>query len=418
MLINRIGDRFFLIRIVCLSLFYRDLFVFSRDVLSLFCISMLLITFITKRALYPFSSWLPIAISAPTPISSLVHSSTLVTAGLYLIMRFSYVIYSSVELVKVILIIGLFTSLYAGFNTVFETDLKKLVALSTLSHLGFIAFSFASGMLSLSFFHLLTHALFKSLLFMSLGDIIINLNHAQDFRYLSSGISYTPFSSFIILTSILNLLGMPNLSGFYSKDLVLELFLFSNSGIFLLFILYLNVFFTFLYSYKLLYFVFSKNKLFSYQIFHSPRLFHSLCMLVLGSVSVVFGKIFLELFASFTFFFRIPFYLKIFPVVLNILFFIYLLAFLTFPTVKSPLLTFIFSNMALLTPFLISSFSLFYYKVSFSLVKDFEIGFINELLHNSMPIYLNKALVYIFKVYSYGVYFILLLGCLVFFMFL
>jgi len=141
---------------------------------------------------------LPAAIAAPTPISALVHSSTLVTAGLFLIMRFSYFFYSSVRLINVLVVISLFTSFYAGLNTIFEKDLKKLIALSTLRHLGFIGLAFSTGLLNLAFFHMLTHALFKSLLFITMGDIMINISHSQDIRYLSKGYLYTPFSSFIL----------------------------------------------------------------------------------------------------------------------------------------------------------------------------------------------------------------------------
>jgi NADH-ubiquinone oxidoreductase chain 5 len=184
----------------------------------------------TKRALYPFSPWLPMAMAAPTPISALVHSSTLVTAGLYLMIRFSYLLYSSPDIIKYLFIARIFTSFYAGINTIFEVDLKKLIALSTLSHLGFIGMAFSIGMLYLRFFHLLVHALFKSLLFMTIGDIMINLNHAQDARYLSGGYFITPFSVFLIRVSLLNLLGLPSLSGFFSKDLVLETMSYSNAS--------------------------------------------------------------------------------------------------------------------------------------------------------------------------------------------
>jgi len=363
----------------------------------------MLIAFATKRALYPFSSWLPIAISAPTPISSLVHSSTLVTAGIYLMFRYSYLFYSSICFMKLLLIVGLFTSLYAGINTLFEVDLKKLVALSTLRHLGFIVFSFSVGILSLAFFHLLTHALFKSLLFISLGDVIINLNHSQDFRYLSSGVSYTPFSSFVILTSVLNLLGIPRLSGYYSKDLVLELFVFSNSCLTLLFILYLNVFFTFLYTYKLVYFTFSSTKLIPYQIFHTPRVLHSVCIVVLGGVSIIFAKYFLVYAMNRVIFMCIPFGIKIIPICLNLRFLLYLVLFLKFPSSFKPLTLFVFSRIALLTPFLISVSSFLWYKISFRLVKDFEMGFINNLLHNSLPYLIKVALVFFFNFYKNSV---------------
>ena len=110
----------------------------------------------------------------------------------------------------------------------FETDLKKLIALSTLRHLGFIGLAFSIGLVHLAFFHMLAHALFKSLLFMAIGDIMINLSHSQDIRFLSSGMQYTPTSCIIMYVSLFNLLGLPNLRGFFSKDLVLEIINYSE----------------------------------------------------------------------------------------------------------------------------------------------------------------------------------------------
>jgi NADH-ubiquinone oxidoreductase chain 5 len=220
--------------------------------------------------------------AAPTPISALVHSSTLVTAGLYLIMRFRYYFYSSYYVMFTLLVLRVFTSFYAGINTIFEKDFKKLIALSTLSHLGFIGIAFSCGLINLAFFHILTHALFKSLLFMGIGDVITNLNHSQDSRYLSSTFIYTPFSSFIINVSILNLLGIPSLRGFFSKDYVLELINFSNSSFLIIFIIYVNVFFTFYYSYRLFYLRFSPNKLSPYQLNHGIVSLHSFLLVFLG----------------------------------------------------------------------------------------------------------------------------------------
>ncbi len=162
LLINRLGDGFFLATLVLFFYNYADFTSFSSNLRSLGMVLLIIITFITKRALYPFSPWLPIAIAAPTPISALVHSSTLVTSGLYLIIRFSYLLYSCPSLIKLLLLISIYTSFYAGINTVFEIDLKKLIALSTLRHLGFIGIAFSSGLLYLRFFHF--SQLIKSLL--------------------------------------------------------------------------------------------------------------------------------------------------------------------------------------------------------------------------------------------------------------
>lgn len=315
--------------------------------------------------------------AAPTPISALVHSSTLVTAGLYLIIRFSYVFYSSPEVIKLLLLISIFTSFYAGLNTVFEIDLKKLIALSTLSHLGFIAIAFSAGLLHLSFFHLLVHALFKSLLFMTIGDIIININHSQDIRYLSKGSVYTPFSSIVMNVSILNLLGIPNIRGYFSKDLVLERINFNNSSIFVVLVIYLNVVFTYYYSYKLFFFSFQSVKLVPYQIFHSPFLVHSILILVLRLRTLVFSTIFINFIFRYTIFYFIVPSVKFLPLILNTLIFSYLVLFLVLPTVKLKESFSYFSSMLYLRNVMIRFTSILYLKILFNSVKSMEIGFLN-----------------------------------------
>jgi NADH-ubiquinone oxidoreductase chain 5 len=261
----------------------------SNSVTDRLTIFILVLAFITKRAIFPFSPWLPIAIAAPTPISALVHSSTLVTSGLFLIMRYSHMIYSSYFMTKVLLFFCVFTSFYAGLNCLFETDLKKLIALSTLRHLGFIGMSFACGLLSLSFFHLLVHALFKSLLFMTIGDVIVSLNHAQDVRYLSKGHAYTPFSSFIMSVCLVNLLGVPRLSGFFRKDLILELLNYNSFSFLCSFVVYANVLFTFFYTFQLFFFSFQRVKVSPFQLFHSPSILHSSLLLVMSFFTLFFS---------------------------------------------------------------------------------------------------------------------------------
>jgi len=213
----------------------------------------------------------------------------LVTAGLYLSIRFSFLFYSNRFLITFFLIISIFTSFYAGINSIFETDIKKLIALSTLSHLGFIGLSFSCGLLYLSFFHLLVHALFKSVLFIAIGDIITNLFHSQDIRFLSSGYFYTPSSFFTILVSLINLLGLPVIRGYFSKDLVLETFNFTYSSQLLLFIVFFNLIFTYYYTYKLFYYSFSTLKFNSYVSIHTSVVFHTVCLTFLSVLRVVFG---------------------------------------------------------------------------------------------------------------------------------
>jgi NADH-ubiquinone oxidoreductase chain 5 len=187
------------------------------------------------------------------------------------------------------LIVSVFTSFYAGVNAIFETDIKKLIALSTLSHLGFIGMAFSCGLLYLSFFHLLVHALFKSVLFMSMGDIITNLFHAQDIRFLSSGYFYTPFSFYIMGVSLLNLLGLPTIRGYFSKDLVLETCNFRNISFFIVFVIFLNVFFTYYYTYSLFYFSFSSVKFTPYTIVRTSSFTHVVIMGLISILGVFFG---------------------------------------------------------------------------------------------------------------------------------
>lgn len=382
LLINRLGDRFFLVTIILFFYYQSDLTMFTSNLPSFITLFFLILTFMTKRALYPFSPWLPLAIAAPTPISALVHSSTLVTSGLYLIIRFSYLLYSSYLLIKLLLILRLFTSFYAGINSIFEKDLKKMIALSTLRHLGFIGIAFSAGLLQLAFFHMLTHALFKSLLFMTIGDIIINLNHSQDIRYLSSGILYTPFSCLIIYVSILNLLGLPNLSGYFSKDLVLEIINYSSSSIIIIVVLFLNVFFTYYYTYQLFYYSFQPIKVLPYQNFHSPSLLHSICLLLIALSTLVFGFFFISHICSFLLFYPVPTVNKWLPLCLNLIIFIILFINGKLFTSNHPLVNYYFSNIMYLSNLILTASSNLYYNLGFIMVKSIEIGLFNYPLNS------------------------------------
>ncbi len=381
LLINRLGDRFFLVTIIVFLYSGPVLRMFTSLTPSFIIMLLILITFITKRAIYPFSPWLPLAIAAPTPISALVHSSTLVTAGLYLIMRYSYLLYRSYFLIKLLLVLSLFTSFYAGINSIFEKDIKKLIALSTLSHLGFIGIAFSVGLLQLAFFHLLTHALFKSLLFITIGDIIINLNHSQDIRYLSSGMSYTPMSCIVMYVSLLNLLGIPNVRGYFSKDLVLEIINYSNVSLLAILIVFLNVFFTYYYTYQLFFYSFQPIKVSPYQTFHSPMVIHSLCLLTIRMSTLAFGFFYLSHICYLIVFLPIPSLLKMLPFMINTTVFILLYLNGKMFTSNRPLLNFYFSNMIFLSNVIITMSSNAYYNIRFILVKSTEIGLFNFYLN-------------------------------------
>ena len=204
----------------------------------------------------PFSAWLPAAIAAPTPISSLVHSSTLVTAGVYLLVRFFNLI-RELGLVFFVFFIGIFTIFMAGLGANFEPDMKKIIALSTLSQLGLMIMVYGLGRPLLSFFHLLSHALFKSLLFMCAGFVIHRSLGNQDSRYVR-GITYiSPLLCIVFGIVNLSLCGFPFLAGFYSKDSILEIGFFFSNNFFLLFYIILATGLTVSYSIRLVYISFN-----------------------------------------------------------------------------------------------------------------------------------------------------------------
>jgi len=221
-------------------------------------IILVILAAITKRAQIPFSSWLPAAIAAPTPVSALVHSSTLVTAGVYLLIRFN-ILFVDTNVRKFLLLIGGLTIFIAGISANYEFDLKKIIALSTLRQLGLIICILAIGFPQLAFFHLLTHALFKALLFICAGAIIHNINNSQDIRDIGVLSKFIPFTSSCINISSLALCGIPFLAGFYSKDLILEIVRISFSNLLSFFLFYFSTGLTVSYSFRLVYYSLSGN---------------------------------------------------------------------------------------------------------------------------------------------------------------
>ena len=213
---------------------------------------------ITKRAQIPFSAWLPAAIAAPTPVSALVHSSTLVTAGVYLMIRFSSGLDGS-RVQRILLIISCLTIFIAGLGANFEYDLKKIIALSTLSQLGVILRILSLGYPDLSFFHLLRHALFKALLFMCAGVIIHRARGYQDIRYIGCLVKFIPLSVSFIIISNLALCGFPFIAGFYSKDIILEVAFMSWINFVALFLYIRATGLTVSYTLRLIFYRLSRN---------------------------------------------------------------------------------------------------------------------------------------------------------------
>nr|AQP29545.1 NADH dehydrogenase subunit 5 [Angularitermes nasutissimus] len=255
---NRVGDVALLMAIAWMINFGSWSFIYYLDFL-VSSFEMELISFLvvlaamTSSAQIPFSSWLPAAMAAPTPVSALVHSSTLVTAGVYLLIRFSPS-FSYWLNVFLLLVSGL-TMFMAGLGANFEYDLSSIIALSTLSQLGLMIMTISIGLSSLSFFHLLTHALFKALLFMCAGGVIHSMSDSQDIRFMGGLSVYMPFTSSSLMVSNFALCGMPFLAGFYSSDFILEMFSMSYVNMFGFFLLFFSTGLTVCYSFRLFYFV-------------------------------------------------------------------------------------------------------------------------------------------------------------------
>lgn len=238
-LINRVGDVFLFV--------FFGLSVYSSSSQVTCALFLLIVVSFTKSAQVPFSSWLPAAILAPTPVSALVHSSTLVTAGVYLLLRFSPS--SSSLMVSV----GLFTTLMAGIAASLECDAKKIIALSTLRQLGLIVTSLGLGARSLCFAHLNTHAAFKALLFLAIGSYIHSIYGSQEARSVVTLHSNSPLTLVVLITASLSICGIVFLSGWVTKEAILESRFNNSVPLCSLFAFYLGIGLTLVYSLRLSY---------------------------------------------------------------------------------------------------------------------------------------------------------------------
>nr|QPL15865.1 NADH dehydrogenase subunit 5 [Acanthephyra sp.] len=257
---NRVGDVAILLSIALMFELGGFSFLFYTDSSAISGISglaaLVVLAGMTKSAQIPFSAWLPAAMAAPTPVSALVHSSTLVTAGVYLLIRFSSVLEGTVVQTGLLLLASL-TMFMAGLGANFETDLKKIIALSTLSQLGVMMSVLALGFPGLAFFHLLAHALFKALLFMCAGSIIHSVGDYQDIRVMGGLVKFMPLSVMMINLANLALCGTPFLAGFYSKDLILEVAFSSALNEVCFWLLVFATGLTVCYSFRLVYYTLS-----------------------------------------------------------------------------------------------------------------------------------------------------------------
>nr|UXG18695.1 NADH dehydrogenase subunit 5 [Xenos yangi] len=248
---NRMGDSFiyvmlfFILKINSYNFYFYEINKFGS--LSLMC---LFFACMTKSAQVPFSVWLPLAMAAPTPVSSLVHSSTLVTSGVFLLIRFESYIYLNCFF-EVLFVI---TLLLSSISACLENDMKKIIALSTLSQLSLMMVMLMEGFLEVCFLHLLVHAAIKCLLFLCSGYIIHSFNSEQDIRMLSSFVSFYPVMIGYLNISFMSLMGLPFLSAYYTKDFFLEImYLYSFNSLFVMVMIYFSIMLTVMYSFRLIY---------------------------------------------------------------------------------------------------------------------------------------------------------------------
>jgi NADH-quinone oxidoreductase subunit L len=276
-LVNRVGDFGFLLGIATLvvytgSLDYVEVFgqaerlsgetieVLSGaqwSVLTLACIC-LFIGAMGKSAQVPLHVWLPDSMEGPTPISALIHAATMVTAGIFMVARMSPLFEYSVTALSVVLVVGATTALFTGLLGIVQTDIKRVVAYSTLSQLGYMTVALGASAYAAGIFHLATHAFFKALLFLAAGSVIIALHHEQDMRKMGGLRAYMPITYWTAVIGTLALIGFPGFSGFFSKDALIEAVHASNTwgAEYAFWCVLLGVFVTALYSFRLLFLVF------------------------------------------------------------------------------------------------------------------------------------------------------------------
>ncbi len=276
-LVNRVGDFGFLLGIGCILLYFGTLdyaAVFATapevqgetmqvlgsvewSVLTVTCI-LLFIGAMGKSAQVPLHVWLPDSMEGPTPISALIHAATMVTAGIFMVARMSPLFELSETALSVVLVIGALTAFFMGLLGVVQNDIKRVVAYSTLSQLGYMTVALGVSAYSAAIFHLMTHAFFKALLFLAAGSVIIALHHEQDIRNMGGIRKYMPITWLTSLIGSLALIGFPFFAGFYSKDAIIEAVHHSNiagSGLAYAAVL-TGVFVTALYSFRMYFLVF------------------------------------------------------------------------------------------------------------------------------------------------------------------
>ena len=273
-LVNRVGDFGFILGIGLIAAYtgtlnYGEIFAKSNELgalnfpgtgwmlVTVICIC-LFIGAMGKSAQFPLHVWLPDSMEGPTPISALIHAATMVTAGIFMVSRMSPLFELSDTALNFILVIGSITALFMGFLGIIQNDIKRVVAYSTLSQLGYMTVALGASAYSVAVFHLMTHAFFKALLFLGAGSVIMGMHHNQDIRWMCGVRKYMPITWITSLLGSLALIGTPLFSGFYSKDSIIEAVHFSHlpAAGFAHFAVLAGVFVTAFYSFRMYFLVF------------------------------------------------------------------------------------------------------------------------------------------------------------------
>ena len=277
-LVNRVGDFGFILGIGLLAAYagtlnYGEAFAKGDELsklmlpgtnwmlITVICIC-LFIGAMGKSAQFPLHVWLPDSMEGPTPISALIHAATMVTAGIFMVARMSPLFELSDTALSFIMIIGSITALFMGFLGIIQNDIKRVVAYSTLSQLGYMTVALGASAYSVAVFHLMTHAFFKALLFLAAGSVIMGMHHNQDIRWMGGVRKYMPITWITFLIGSLALIGTPLFSGFYSKDSIIEAVHESHlaGASFAYFAVLAGVFITAFYSFRLYFLVFHGNE--------------------------------------------------------------------------------------------------------------------------------------------------------------
>nr|YP_009025093.1 NADH dehydrogenase subunit 5 [Papilio syfanius]AHN95404.1 NADH dehydrogenase subunit 5 [Papilio syfanius] len=388
---------------------------------------LLIMAAMTKSAQFLFSSWLPAAMAAPTPVSALVHSSTLVTAGVYLLIRFNLMLIDMFFLKFLLLLSGL-TMFMAGISANYEFDLKKIIALSTLSQLGLMMSILSMGMPDLAFFHLLTHAMFKALLFMCAGVVIHMMNDIQDIRYMGGISFYIPLTSLCLNISNLALCGLPFLAGFYSKDLILEMVSMSNLNLMIFFLYNFSTDLTMFYTIRLLFYLMINdyNLMVIYNLYDEDYIMVK-SMFMLLFMSLVVGSLLSWMIFSYPYMIYLPMSLKMMVIYVMLfgLLMGYLISNMKIYSINKFLMTYNLSNFLCLMWFMpmLSTYGLniYFLKIGQNLLKNVDMGW-SELnsgqgmfcILKNYSVFYNFYQINNFKIYLFSFFFWMLIFYLLF----